>query len=111
MTDPNEIIERYKLDPELFPDEIKSHLMVFLNSNGAIFLDDVGLMLPSSDLDLIKACVHLFNPMVIAAPNERLFSMKDIEGDDCIPFTHLIPWYEDNVWILLFSQPSILIKE
>lgn len=42
MTVPNGIIERYKLDPELFPDEIKSHLMVFLNSNGAIFLDDVG---------------------------------------------------------------------
>jgi hypothetical protein len=49
--------------------------------------------------------------MVIAAPNERLFSMKDMENDDCIPFTHLIPWYENNVWILLFSQPSILIKE
>lgn len=101
----DQIIAKYNLDPELFPAGVRQYLHCSLNANGAIPLEEVGLLLPTDDLSLIYTCVKIFNPMILAAPNNELFSMKDCKQEESLPFTHLIPWYENNVWLVLFMTP------
>lgn len=102
----DQIIAKYKLDPDLFPPGVRQHLHCSLNANGAIVLDEIGLLLPADDLSLIYTCVEIFSPRILVAPNNALFAMKDAEQEESLPFTHLIPWYENNVWLVLFMAPT-----
>ncbi|MNF20720.1 hypothetical protein D3C87_686430 [compost metagenome] len=106
MIPANEIIAKHDLDPALFPDEIRNCLVSFYNTNGAIFRDDVGLMISSNELDMVKACIELFAPVAVIAPNEAIYNLRYHSDEGTrINFTHLIPWFEDNIFLLLFSTP------
>lgn len=103
----DQIIAKYKLDPGLFPPGLKERLACSLDTNGAIFLDEVGLLLPIDDLSMVYTCVEIFSPKILVAPNAELFSLKDAKQEEYLPFTHLIPWYENNIWLVLFTTPFI----
>lgn len=125
MTNPDDIIKEFGLDPVLFPDGIKQYLSKFIDDNGAITLWSVGLMLPESDLDLVRACIYQFNPLVVITANKELYRLglkenleslgrDDDDADECdveklatqpIRFTHFAPWYERNIWLKLFAAP------
>lgn len=117
MIGPDDIIKRYSLDEALFPKEIRKHLTMFLDTNGAITLLSVGLMLPEDDLELIRNCIYLFNPMVVITGNKSLYrlGLTDCltsdeecgvdEAEEPVRFTHFASWYEQNIWLQLFAVP------
>lgn len=118
MIGPDDIIKRYSLDEALFPEEIRKHLTMFLDTNGAITLLSVGLMLPEDNLELVRTCIYLFNPMVVITGNESLYRLGLTDSLNCgddggvdeaaepVRFTHFAPWYEQNIWLQLFSVPA-----
>ncbi len=68
----DQIIAKYKLDPGLFPSGLKERLACFLDNNGEILLDEVGLLLPINDLSMVYTCGEIFSPKILVAPNAEL---------------------------------------
>jgi len=92
-------------DPSLIDDKYIPHLHEQLDMNGVFPMDVLGLMLPFDDLPLIRECIAIFAPIMIAAPNKKLFDLNTKDDDDYIGFTHLIPYYEHNVWLMIYASP------
>lgn len=106
QTEADKIIEKFGLDPDLFPLIIRDNLRMSLNMNGPVPCDEVGLILSMFDLEKVKGCIEFYKPIAIMAPNKELYALRDSEGEDMIPFTHLCPYYEHNIWLVLFMVPS-----
>lgn len=66
---------------------------------------EIGFIL-NEDLDLIRELAMIIPPIKLVTSKLELLELRNDQGEDHVGFTHINPYWEDNVFYCLYALPA-----
>lgn len=101
-----ELIEKLGINLNQYPEYVQQCLHVVNTQYGAELRTEIGFLFDEdNDLELIRSLSSYFPPIKLVTSKNILFDYRLKTGSEHIGFTHINPYYEDNIFYCIYAIP------